>query len=197
MFKTILISQPLYFKEETKILLSLFEANLQYFHLRKPESSRDDLKQFLESIPVEYRNRIVLHSHYSLALDYNLRGIHCTANNRDEFYELEHLPIQKSISVHGFCEAGMVDETYDYAFLSPIFNSISKKDHHQAYQHDALQQFLARLRRSSFIALGGISPENIPQCKQMGFEGVATIGSVWESPNPLEQWKRIEAFQEL
>lgn len=191
MFKTILISQPHYFEGEREILISLFEANLQNFHLRKPENSHNEMSAFIASIPEKYHHCIVVHSHYSLATEFNLKGIHCTANGRDEFYEFEHLPIQKSISTHGFCEAGSVDEMFSYAFLSPIFNSISKPGYEQGYQFEALQQFLSRPHRTDFIALGGITIDNIQQCKAMGFKGVAMIGTIWENQNPVEHWKKI------
>ena len=191
MFKYILISQPDDFDGEIDVLVSLFENGLQYFHLRKPQSSKEEMIKYIESIPEKYHSKIVIHSHYSLAEIFNLKGIHCTAKGRDEFYEMEHLPIQKSISTHGFCEAGMVDESFAYAFISPVFTSISKPNYEQAFQHDALQQFLCRPHRTAFIALGGITPENVSVCKQMGFDGVAMIGSIWNHHNPLEQWEKM------
>ena len=193
MFKQILISVPEYFDDEKKILLSLFENDLQFFHLRKPESSLAEMSSFIASLPEKYHNRIVVHSQYSLATIFNLKGIHCTAKGRNEFYDYEHLPIQKSLSTHGFCEAGSVEEIFDYAFISPVFDSISKSGYKQGYQHEALRQFLSRSHKTDFIALGGITPENIPFCKELGFNGVALIGSVWEHANPVEQWKRIIA----
>ena len=191
MFKIILISQPDFFKNEVETLCSLFENGLKLFHLRKPDASKDALRMFIDTIPQEYYNRIVLHSHYSLATEYRLKGIHCTSKSRDEFYKFEQLPLQKSISTHGFCEAGMVDESFAYAFISPVFDSISKPGYTKAYQTEALQQFLNRKHRTEFIALGGISPQNIGLCKDLGFDGVAILGSVWEHQNPLEQWKTM------
>jgi thiamine-phosphate pyrophosphorylase len=191
LFKAILISQPDFFIGEKEILVSLFEADLQDFHLRKPNSSLEEMSSFIAAIPQQYHNRIIVHSHYELATKYNLKGIHCTGIGREEFYKFEDLPIQKSTSTHGFCEAGSVEAICSYAFLSPVFDSISKPGYQQGYQHDAIRQFLDRPHRTAFIALGGISPENIQLCKQMGFAGVALLGTVWESQNPVKQWKKI------
>jgi len=191
MFKLILISQPNFFVGEKEILISLFENDLHYFHLRKPERTKNELAAFIESIPKIYHNRIIVHSHYSLVNDFTLKGIHCKAIGRDEFYNYEHLKIQKSISTHGFCEAGSVEQLFDYAFLSPIFDSISKSGYNQAYQHDAVCQFLTRPNKTDFIALGGITEKNILLCKEMGFKGVALLGYIWGNQNPLEQWKTI------
>ena len=193
MFKSIVISQPIFFEGEIDILLSLFENGLELFHLRKPDSTYDEMKAYIDKIPKLYHIRIVLHSHYSLAMEYVIKGIHCTSKGRDEFYEYEDFPIQKSISTHGFCEAGMVDESFAYAFISPIFDSISKPGYEQGYHHDALLDFLQRPRRTQYIAVGGIKAENINICKQMGFDGVAMIGTIWNNTNTLEKWKSIKA----
>jgi len=191
MFKVIVISQPNNVEGEQETLVSLFKAGLQYFHLRKPDSSIAEMRTFISSIPQEYHNRIVLHSHYSLVTEYQLRGIHCTAKGRDEFFEYEELPVQKSISVHGFCEAGAVDQSFAYAFLSPVFDSISKPGYQQGYHHDALQQFLARPHKTDFIALGGVTLNNIQLCKQLGFIGVAMIGGIWGNPNSVVRFENI------
>jgi thiamine-phosphate pyrophosphorylase len=191
MFKLIVLSQPDFHDGEIDTLLGLFENGLELFHLRKPTSSSDEMKHYIDSIPKIYHNRIVIHSNYSLATECVIKGIHCTSMGRDEFYEYEDFPIQKSISTHGFCEAGMVDESFAYAFISPIFDSVSKPGYEQGYQHDALKDFLSRPRRTEYIALGGVTAENILLCKQMGFDGVAMIGTIWNDAHPVDQFKTL------
>jgi thiamine-phosphate pyrophosphorylase len=124
MFKLIILSQPDFHNGEIATLVSLFENGLELFHLRKPSSTEYEMKAYIDQIPKIYHNRIILHSNYSLAMVCVIKGIHCTSKGRDEFYEYEDFPIQKSVSTHGFCEAGMVDESFAYAFISPIFNII-------------------------------------------------------------------------
>ncbi len=193
MIQLTIISHPQYFTGERSLLTELFEQGMSLFHLRKPESSIEELRTFIAAIPCQYHSRIVIHSHYSLASEFALKGIHCTSKGRESFYEWQHLPIQKSISTHGFCEAAAVDETFAYAFISPIFDSISKPGYSQAFMHDALQQFLTRPRKTKFIALGGITNHNIQICKQLGFDGVAVLGSLWNASDVVTQYNHLES----
>ena len=39
------------------------------------------------------------------------------------------------------------------------------------------------------IALGGIDLENIEKTLENGFDNVALLGSIWNSENPLKQFK--------
>lgn len=41
-------------------------------------------------------------------------------------------------------------------------------------------------------ALGGVTPKNAAQARELGFDGIAFIGSVWEQPNPVRSFLEIE-----
>mmetsp|Transcript_20269 Transcript_20269/g.56475 ORF Transcript_20269/g.56475 Transcript_20269/m.56475 type:complete len:239 (-) Transcript_20269:97-813(-) len=81
----------------------------------------------------------------------------------------------------------------DYAFLSPIFDSISKKGY-MAAKFDPVQ-LRALLQEHGkqlpIIALGGISAENCLQALDMGFQGVAVLGSIWEAQDPVAEMERF------
>jgi len=186
----IVISLPDFFVNETSIVVKLFEEGLECFHLRKPTSSEEDIRRFLCEIPQKYHRRIAIHQQYHLASEFNLRGIHCTSKNKQEFERNIHLPVKKSISVHGFSEAYLVNDLYEYAFLSPIFDSISKPGYKQGYLHEAISQFLNREHKTNFVALGGITPNNMAECCAMGFKSVALLGYIWEGDS-IENFKSI------
>ncbi|KAK9836171.1 hypothetical protein WJX81_006709 [Elliptochloris bilobata] len=78
----------------------------------------------------------------------------------------------------------------DYVFLSPIYNSISKKGYSAAFRIEDLPPALARARYP-VIALGGVTAARVRELRDLGFAGAAVIGSVWEAADPLA------AFQEL
>lgn len=78
-----------------------------------------------------------------------------------------------------------------YAFLSPIFDSISKEGYAAAdFDRGQLRVTLAAC---SFpvVALGGITVAKLPEAKALGFAGAAVIGSVWQANDP------VAAFEEL
>lgn len=78
-----------------------------------------------------------------------------------------------------------------YAFLSPIFDSISKQGYQAAsFDRDQLKALLAGCPMD-IIALGGMTPDRVAEARELGFKGVAVIGSVWGAADP------VEAFIEL
>jgi thiamine-phosphate pyrophosphorylase len=85
-----------------------------------------------------------------------------------------------------------------YAFLSPIFDSISKEGYSATrFDRRELHQALT-LCPFPVLALGGIiTPDNVQEAADMGFAGAAVIGSVWQAKDPLRAWERLhQAAQE-
>ena len=79
--KLILITRPTYFVEEDKIITTLFDEGLDYLHLRKPDTAPVYAERLLTLIPEKYRKRIVVHGHFYLKEEYNLKGIHLNHRN--------------------------------------------------------------------------------------------------------------------
>lgn len=70
---------------------------------------------------------------------------------------------------------------FDYVFLSPIFNSISKQGYGSGFTAEELQQAAAQgIITPRVIALGGMDANTIPQAAKLGFGGVAVLGALWE-----------------
>uniref|UniRef100_A0A0G4I3P9 Thiamine phosphate synthase/TenI domain-containing protein n=1 Tax=Chromera velia CCMP2878 TaxID=1169474 RepID=A0A0G4I3P9_9ALVE len=82
----------------------------------------------------------------------------------------------------------------DYAFLSPIFPSISKEGYRpgafSSLPGNELQRRLCGVPFPVF-ALGGISEKNVLSEKLKGFAGVGLLGSVWQSPDPVAAFSEI------
>ena len=66
-----------------------------------------------------------------------------------------------------------------YCFLSPIFDSISKEGYKANFDKLELKEFLAKDRKTKVIALGGLTEENYLEVLELGFDGGAFLGSVW------------------
>ena len=67
---------------EIEMLCKMFENGLEYFHLRKPKYSTYKLSDYIQSIPEQFRNRIIIHSHHELAVKYNLHGVYITRSHK-------------------------------------------------------------------------------------------------------------------
>ena len=72
-------------------------------------------------------------------------------------------------------------ENAKYAFLSPIFDSISKKGYQSGFSKEEL--IMHRDNGSihqGVVALGGVSEDNLDEVAEMGFGGVAMLGDFWK-----------------
>src|ERR1051325_6774447 len=82
-------------------------------------------------------------------------------------------------------------EKYDYAFLSPIFDSISKNGYKASFD---LQEVKAKIKEKKIIALGGVDDSKIETCRELGFAGVAVLGAIWQSSDPVGKYKSLKAL---
>jgi thiamine-phosphate pyrophosphorylase len=186
--KLIVISNPTNLNNEHEITCSLFDAGLKYFHLRKPDFSKNEMDNFLKQMPEKYFDRIVLHSHFELQEKYNLKGIH----TKPHLQKTTLNEISISASFHSFKEIEECKEKYDYFFLSPIFNSISKENYKAAFDRSELKCFLDHNKERNIIALGGMDEHTIPDAIESGFNGVAVLGALWMSTDPLQKFLRLK-----
>ena len=182
----ILISNPAPVKDEHKIIRQIFDEGLEIFHLRKKEYPESDLRTFIENIPEKYRGKIVLHSHYHLAGEYKLRGIHVPPTFKGEVTDGT-----LSISFHTVEEIQKSKIPFDYGFLSPVFDSISKEGYQSRFNTNELKLFL-KDRKAIIIALGGIDEDKIETVRNMGFSGIALLGAVWQNEHPADKFKKIK-----
>ena len=120
----------------------------------------------------------MVHDNFGLCHEYGLGGVHL--NGRNPMAPPNHEG-SVSRSCHSLEEISRYKGECDYLTLSPIFNSISKQGYMAAFGPGQL----AAARDSGqidrrVIALGGVTLENIPRVKELGFGGVAILGDVWQ-----------------
>lgn len=186
----ILISNPGPVKDEHKIISQIFDEGLEIFHLRKKEYPESELRRFIEkfieNIPEEHWQNIVLHSHYHLAAEYGLRGIHVPNT-----FKGETSGKTLSVSFHSLEEILKSEIPFEYGFLSPVFNSISKEGYQSRFNAGELKLFL-KDTKAKIIALGGIDEDKIETVREMGFSGIALLGAVWQNEQPVDKFKQIK-----
>lgn len=202
--KLIIISNPVSVTKEFEIIHNLFNEGLECLHIRKPDYTETELKDFLSKINKEVLNKIVIHSHYSLAEKFHLKGIHFTNSFIKQTPENEiSLIIQKSLSnkhsvsssIHQINEIKNLNFNYDYVFLSPVFDSISKYGYKRKFNYSELSESLKKKEREiKIIALGGVDEDNTSTALQMGFDGVALLGAIWntETNNIINKFRKIQ-----
>ena len=170
------------------------------FHVRKPGWSAAEVEAYIQAVPVPYRARLVLHGHAPLVRRYQLGGLHLTARQRAAARQRPTLrPGQLlSTSFHSLEEISRARRRYDYGFLSPIFDSITKSGYTSGFELKALQSRLPGMftragHHPQVLALGGITADNIGLLPPVGFAGAAVLGSIWEHADPVAAFRQVQA----
>ena len=182
----IVISSPTSVTNEIEKIKALFELGLNLFHLRKPYWSFRETMLFIEQIPPVYHNKIVIHDYYDLTKHYELYGIH----SKLPVWNLgARSSVSTSTSTHSISEFNNIDALFDYAFLSPIFPSISKLGYKSTENWKEVLEKRTN-RNTKLIALGGVHPDNITDLNNMGFDGYALLGAIWTLPDGIKNFER-------
>ncbi|MEO8532747.1 MAG: thiamine phosphate synthase [Flavobacterium sp.] len=184
----IVISNPIAIADEISLIHALFEEGLAVFQVRKPGFSEIEMAKFIHQIRHEFRSKLALHSHHQIAADFGINRIHFTEKQRKESLRISLENKTISTSVHSVEYFNSLTPNFEYAFLSPVFKSISKENY-----SPEIDLFKALKSRTNFktkvVALGGIDSENIRKALEKGFDDIALLGAVWNHENPLKQFK--------
>lgn len=186
----IVLTPPQPVASREAICNTLLQDGLLRLHLRLPGASREEYEAFIEKIAPEFRERVVVHDHYELVDRYGLRGIHLPEariagfDRREEFRHV-------SVSCHSPEAIRQLPFRVEYAFLSPVFDSISKPGYGQAFDPARLAAELREIP-VPVIALGGLDAGRLPQARKLGFSGGALLGYLWEHPG-----EAVERFRQL
>ena len=191
--KLIVVPAPTFFVEEDKIITALFEEGLDILHLRKPETPAMYAERLLTLIPEKYHRRIVTHEHFYLKEEFDLMGIHLNSRNPKEPHDYSgHV----SCTCHSIEELNNKKHFYDYLFMSPIYDCITKEGILSGYTPEELRQAgKDKIIDSKVMALGGITPENILEVKDFGFGGAVILGNLWNKFNACTDRDYLEVIR--
>lgn len=189
----IVISNPTAIANEINTIHVLFEHGLELFHVRKPKFSAEEIKKFVSAIGLEYRNKLVLHGHHHLTEGF---GINRIQMNSVRVLDSDRVNPEKnifSISTHSIDQFNSLSNDYNYAFLSPVYPSISKENYMP--KTDLLNAIKSRTNfNTKLVALGGIEAQNIKKTLDAGFDDVALLGTIWNTNQPI---KNFELCQQI
>ncbi len=192
--KWIVVTSPSFFDGEDLFIKTLLASGVDLVHLRKPEGDRRRCEQLLAALSDDERRRVVAHDFFELATPYGLGGIHLNRRNSEKPHGFAGTI---SCSCHSLDEVRLRKDEFDYLFLSPIFNSISKEGYQSAFSEQDLDE-AARLGviDDKVMALGGVTPMAIPLLRRWHFGGAAMLGFV-QRLSSLPEAEIRERLQEI
>jgi len=176
--------QPL--PEEPYMINKLFGAGLEVLHLRKPGMGRKEFATLIKGIDAAWYDRIALHQHHELAAEFGIGRLHYPEQMRSGLHALSYPEgTIRSTSVHDPDVLNAL-HGFDYTFFGPVFDSLSKPGHKAKYRPAqltaALDEYRLKQGNAKVIAIGGIGLCNVLHIAEMGFDGLALLGTVWNDP---------------
>ncbi|WP_316789024.1 thiamine phosphate synthase [Pedobacter frigoris] len=185
----IVISNDSYFKDEGKLINKLFYNDLNILHLRKNNTDEANFIELINAIDPAFHPRIALHQFHELAPDFGITRLHYPERLRKD--NLSAPPNNTlSTSIHSWDALSEIRQ-FDYAFFSPVFNSLSKP----GYQGVIKDGFRLPETPVKMVALGGIHLDNVQQVIDMGFKSMALMGALWNEPlQAINNFKKIQAI---
>lgn len=176
---------------EVPAMRGLFEAGLERYHVRKPSWSLAELQAWITGLPAAWRPRLVLHQHHGLVDTLGLGGRHERDQGPAEAGSL-------SRSCHTASALARLMARYAQILFGPVFPSISKAGYGPGADMpwaglSALLHARKPAGSARVLAVGGITPERLGRCRDLGFDGVALLGAVWSEPDPVEAFGRVRA----
>ena len=173
----IAITTPEVIDEDVYIIKNLLEKGIDIIHLRKPDSDINECRNLLSGLTSEERSKIIIHDYPELYEEFSLKGIHINKN-------VTSLPSGyngfKTRSCHSFEEIIRYKSEFDYLFLSPIFDSISKVGYKSNFSKEELIWATEEcIIDEKVIALGGVTYDKIPYLKSLNFGGIAMSGAIY------------------
>ncbi|HET6225392.1 MAG TPA: thiamine phosphate synthase, partial [Bacteroidia bacterium] len=180
---------------EHKIINALFDEGLTIFHMRKMDYSEKELNHLIMKIDKEHHTKVAFHQHHRLADHFGSNRLHFTEQERKkallEVNEKGRKQYILSTSIHHAGAYAALPDIYDYCFLSPVFNSISKPDLKSMITPDFKLPVKSGIK---LIALGGVSASGIPEVKNYDFDGIAVLGTIWNEPEKaIANFKKLKA----
>ncbi len=178
---------------EVDYVKAVIDHGFYCVHVRKPAFTTSEMRSYLDAIPCSYLPRITLGSHRHLAAEYAVGGIHYKSS---EPVETTATALRKSKSCHSIEEVKQCASMVDYAFLSPIFDSISKAGYNSHFDETLLRQYADRGMLNSVVALGGIDSENVVKVRDLGFAGAAFLGYLMHCSDINELTQRLKIISD-
>jgi thiamine-phosphate pyrophosphorylase len=180
-FLLAVLTSPVDISGEIECLEGMLEAGLEKLHLRKPGGAVEGL---LERLAPWWSSKLVVHGSVELAMRHGVSQVHGAVRARDG--------AAVSTSVHSWEELKRLPSGVAYAFISPVFDSISKRGYLANADMLTIPPEPLPCRP---VGMGGVSADTIGLMIARGWTGAALLGWIWEEPREavsrFEQIKKI------
>lgn len=176
-------------EQEVETLLEILKLGVRV-HVRKPGWPDSVLEAYLKQIPERFLNQMSLHGSVQLAEKLGM-GLHLKSDQQKphDWNDMISKSFHRMEEIHDYPHA------LHYGFLSPIYDSISKREHYAGFTKEQLELALPSMQQQMPVyALGGITPDKLYELKMIGFSGVAIMGAIWSHNRMADRMRTMEKF---
>lgn len=172
-------------------------AGCRWVSLREKDLPQEDQASLLRDLLDRAQScqaRITLHGDPALARLSRIHGVHLAAGSEAAAARrLLGKDALIGLSVHNAEEARAADpKRVDYVIAGPIFETASKPGYGPALGPEGLA-LIVKASPVPVIAIGGIRPENVPDCRAAGAAGVAVMGGIMRAKDPADAVAQVIA----
>lgn len=174
---------------------------LQFRNKEKSDSEYEKTAIKLQKVCKEYKVPFIINDRLNIALKIKADGVHL---GQDDFeYEKAKKIIPKDfilgVTAHNLKEAIKAEENgATYLGIGDVFGTASKSNTHRI-NLDELKNIKSQIHIPIY-AIGGISEENLSLLNANHCDGVAVIGAIFNSKDPLKSTinivRKLEKFNE-
>ncbi len=186
--------------------------NFEYFHLPILQtaidnefivhirySNKQDIDAIITNLPVNALKNIAIPYHLCDDYQKNIFSIlHFKEQIRMSTTMLPKTLLQLkkqnkylSTSIHQLQNIDEDLSLFDYCVYGPIFKSFSKNNYAPAISltkiKQQIQEFKSKYINTKLIAVGGIDNNSMNKALDVGFDGVAFLGYVWQDKQPISK----------
>lgn len=199
-FSVIAITPPQPVPDEAAVIAHMIDSGVvNRVHLRHPDASFDTVRAIVNAIPERLQLFVSVHSPHEQATIGTRMGVHFNShaprsvdnalNKAGLTDRIDTDDVGLTRSCHSIDQV-MDCDGYDYYFLSPFYDSISKPGYKAAVDLDNPMLPVMQLLRT-VIPLGGITPDKFGELMDNGFCGAAMLGYMW----PMTDDGRVDMAQ--
>ncbi|MVZ64558.1 hypothetical protein GQF61_01740 [Sphingobacterium sp. DK4209] len=181
----IVISNEFPIDGEVNTMRQLLELGV-ILHIRRPLIDRGNLAKLIVALGTENLSQIVLHQQHSLAAELGINRLHYNSQHRSKIAEQAAIDKFKySTSTHDINEFNALTGPWNYAFLSPMYASLSKPGYgvSTSVKHQITER---QNKRVKLIGLGGIDQHNMAEVLALGADNIALMGAIWQTKQPIQ-----------
>ena len=143
--------------------------------------------------------RLMVNDRVDIAAMLNL-GVHLPENGLPVRAARRVLPSEAWVARSAHSLDGAIraqQDGADFAMFGPIYETESKRTYGPPRGLEELRMVASTLGAFPVVAVGGITPERIAACLDAGASGVAAIGAIWDTLDPIAAYERFARALDL